>query len=444
MSGFEDDAAPETEGRAVPSGGLTRMARYGVLGAGLIADTLKARAEALAEGRASDWSDIAFTPNSARRLTDELARLRGAALKAGQLISMDAGAMLPAEFADAAARLRAAAEPMPPRQLRQVLDARWGTGWLRRFKRFQARPAAAASIGQVHKAETKDGRTLAIKVLYPGVRRSIDSDIDALAALIAVSGLVPRGMDLKPLLAEAKTQLHRETDYGLEARNLNAYAHAVAGDDRFVTPALAEDWCADGVLAMDWLAGGSIETAADQPRAERERVFDALVDLTLDELFDLGVMQTDPNFANFLYAGPNKPIGLIDFGAVQAIPADISRRYRAVLTAALHGARADLTDALKQLGVIAETTPDPHAQAVTDMAERAMAAIRAGEAFDFTDAGLMTQTRDQGETLRKAGFNHAPPPALIFIQRKLGGLYLMGARLGIAKDLRPVLDARLA
>ena len=419
------------------------MARYGALGAGLIGDTLKARADALAEGRSSDWSDLVFTPGSVGRFTDELARLRGAALKAGQLISMDAGAMLPPEFAEAAARLRAAAEPMPPRQLRQVLDARWGAGWLRRFKRFEVRPVAAASIGQVHKAETKDGRTLAIKVLYPGVRRSIDSDIEALGALIAVSGLIPRGMDLKPLLAEAKAQLHRETDYEQEAGNLTAYAQAVSGDGRFVLPQLAEEWCADGILAMDWLDGRAVETAADQSGPERERVFDALLDLTLDELFDLGLMQTDPNFANFLYAGPDRPIGLIDFGAVQTIPQDMSQRYKAVLRAALHGERGDLTKALETLGVVGAQTPADHADTVTDMAERSMAAIRAGEPFDFTDTRLIHETREQGEALRKAGFNHAPPPELIFIQRKLGGLYLLGARLGIARDVRPVLEARL-
>ena len=420
------------------------MARYGALGAGLVGETLKARADALANGGSTDWSDLVFSAGSARRFTDELARLRGAALKAGQLISMEAGAVLPAEFADAAARLRAAADPMPARQLRRVLDARWGAGWLRRFKRFEVRPVAAASIGQVHRAETREGRTLAIKVLYPGVRDSIDSDIDALGAFIALSGLVPKGMHLKPLLAEAKAQLHRETDYRLEADNLTAYAKAVAGDDRFITPGLAEDWCADGVLAMDWLEGRPIERAADESPAERERVFDALLALTLGELFELGLMQTDPNFANFLYAGANTPIGLIDFGAVQPVSETISERYRAVMAAALNGERADLTAALLALGVIGEETPADHAEAVTDMAEQTMVPIRRGEVFDFTDPSLVTDTQARGEALRKSGFNHAPPPELIFIQRKLGGLYLLGAKLGVSKNLRPALEAWLS
>lgn len=430
--------------RALPAGKAARMLRYGALGAGLAKDALNARSAALAAGGSTDWSDLIFSPDAARRFTDELAHLRGAALKAGQLVSMDASGILPPEFTAAAERLRAAAEPMPPRQLRRVLDARWGAGWLQRFKHFQVRPVAAASIGQVHKAVTKDGRTLAVKVLYPGVRDSIDSDIDALGAFIAISGLVPKGMDLKPLLTEAKHQLHRETDYQLEAENLRAYATALGENARFSTPAIAQDWCADGVLAMSWLEGRAIEAAAEQPAAERERVFDALLDLTLDELFTLGLMQTDPNFANFLYAGPDAPIGLIDFGAVQAIPADISERYRAVLAAALDGERRDLTCALIGLGVMADQTPAHHGDALINMTQRAMAAIRAGEAFDFTDTALMQDIRAAGDGLRKAGFNHAPPPELIFIQRKLGGLYLLGAKLGVRKDLRPALASRLA
>jgi predicted unusual protein kinase regulating ubiquinone biosynthesis (AarF/ABC1/UbiB family) len=420
------------------------MARYGALGAGLISDALKARADALADGGSTNWSDLAFNPVAVKRFTNELARLRGAALKAGQLISMDTSGMLPPELAEAATRLRAAADPMPARQLRRVLDERWGGDWLRRFKRFEVRPVAAASIGQVHKAETKDGRTLAIKVLYPGVRQSIDSDLDALGALLAVSGLVPRGMDLKPLLNEAKRQLHRETNYALEADNLHAYCKALRGDERFRTPAVADDWCADGILAMEWLDGRDIETVAQAPAAERERVFDLMLELTVRELFELGLMQTDPNFANFLYAGPDAPIGLIDFGAVQSVAPEISDRYRSVLRAALEGERSDLTEALRTLGVIATDTPDPHAEAVTDMAERSMAPIRAGAAFDFTDTKLLADTQASGESLRQAGFNHAPPPDLIFIQRKIGGLYLLGARLGMSRNLRPALNRYLA
>lgn len=440
---MSQNPADDDAGRAVPATGLARLARYGALGAGLAAEALNARADALAQGSSTRWSDLAFTPGAVNRFVDELSRLRGAALKAGQLISMDASGLLPPHFTEAATRLRAAADPMPARQLRSVLDDRWGQGWLRRLQRFQVRPIAAASIGQVHKAETRDGRSLAIKVLYPGVRQSIDSDIDALGAFITLSGLVPKGLDLKPLLAEAKQQLHRETDYAREAANLSAYAAAVGPDPRFALPGLAQEWCADGVLAMDWLDGRPIEMASDQSPAEREHVFDAILDLTLEELFTHRLMQTDPNFANILYAGPGRPIGLIDFGAVQAISAPLAERYRSVLRAALEGERSDLKAALERLGVIGETTLESHADAVTGMAERSMAPIRNGTEFDFTDTRLLTDMQAAGETLRQSGFNHAPPPELIFIQRKLGGLYLLGARLGVKRPLRAALERHL-
>lgn len=332
---------------------------------------------------------------------------------------------------------------MTPRQLRRVLDRRWGPGWIKHFAQFQVRPVAAASIGQVHRARTKDGRNLAIKVLYPGVRQSIDSDIDALGAFISLSGLIPKGMNVRPLLTEAKAQLHRETDYQREAENLRAYAKAVGADTRFITPLIDEDLSGDGVLAMSWLDGRAIERAADETPAERERVFKALLDLTLDELFSLGLMQTDPNFANFLYAGPDAPIGLIDFGAVQPISTDVSARYRSVLAAALDGDDADMRTALKALGVLGEDTPDAHAATLVDLTRQSMAPIRDGAAFDFTDTELFNRMQDGAQSLRRAGFNHAPPPELIFIQRKLGGLYLLGAKLSIRRDLRAALAARL-
>ncbi|NKX42483.1 AarF/ABC1/UbiB kinase family protein, partial [Rhodobacteraceae bacterium R_SAG2] len=103
--------------------------------------------------------------------------MRGAAMKLGQLLSMDAGDILPQEFAVILSRLRAEADFMPPRQLKQVLDQNWGEGWQKQFRRFDVRPIAAASIGQVHRAILPDGRDVAVKVQYPGIAQSIDSDL---------------------------------------------------------------------------------------------------------------------------------------------------------------------------------------------------------------------------------------------------------------------------
>ena len=164
--------------------------------------------------------DLVLTPGNVGRLADRLSHLRGAAMKLGQMISMDAGDLLPPELAAILAQLRSQAHRMPPEQLSRVLDSEWGPDWRRRFSRFNATPIAAASIGQVHRATLPDGRELAIKVQYPGVRESIDSDVDNVATLLRVSGVLPRELDLAPLLTEAKRQLHEEADYEREAAQM--------------------------------------------------------------------------------------------------------------------------------------------------------------------------------------------------------------------------------
>jgi Predicted unusual protein kinase len=211
---------------------------------------LGAAREAVA-GRRPRLADLLLTPANAARFARELSHLRGAAMKMGQLLSMDAGEMLPPEIAEAFAHLRADAQHMPPKQLRAALDRRWGRGWLDRFERFDPRPMAAASIGQVHRATTKDGRDLAIKIQYPGVRESIDSDVANMATLIRMAGAPPEGLDMGPLLDEARRQLRDEADYAREGAYLDRYGALLADDPEFVVPRRHADFTTEDVLAMD-------------------------------------------------------------------------------------------------------------------------------------------------------------------------------------------------
>ncbi|MEL7488035.1 MAG: AarF/UbiB family protein, partial [Pseudomonadota bacterium] len=185
----------DLKGAAVPRRRLSRAARFGGLAAGVAGDVALRGAGRALRGERPDLGSLLLTPANAARIADELAKLRGAAMKIGQLVSMDAGDLLPPEFAEIMARLRATAAPMPGRQLKSVLTENWGRDWLRRFDAFDVRPLAAASIGQVHRARTNDGRDLAIKIQYPGVRASIDSDVDNVATLINLSGLLPKDTD---------------------------------------------------------------------------------------------------------------------------------------------------------------------------------------------------------------------------------------------------------
>jgi Predicted unusual protein kinase len=182
----------EARATAVPDGRLSRLARLRSLATGVAGGMLAEGARQLAAGKRPKVSELVLTPANARRVADQLAQLRGAAMKVGQLMSMDAGNLLPPELAEILARLREDARTMPMSQVVQVLETHWGKGWEQGFERFSFTPCAAASIGQVHRARTRDGQELAIKLQYPGVRRSIDSDVDNVATLLRVSGLLPR------------------------------------------------------------------------------------------------------------------------------------------------------------------------------------------------------------------------------------------------------------
>ena len=185
---------------AVPSGRGSRLARLGWMATGIAGSMMAEGARQLAQGNRPKMSDLLLTPANARRVADQLAKLRGAAMKVGQLVSMETGDLLPPALAEILARLRSDARAMPKAQVASVLETNWGKGWEKQFKHFSYTPLAAASIGQVHRAQTRDGRDLAIKIQYPGVRESIDSDVDNVAGLLRLSGLLPRDMDIKPLL----------------------------------------------------------------------------------------------------------------------------------------------------------------------------------------------------------------------------------------------------
>ena len=193
----------------IPSGRAERLAKIGWL-AGRMA--LGAATESVRRiGSTSQSSGhVLLNGANALRLADSLSNMRGAAMKLGQLLSLEADDMLPPEAACALATLRDAGDAMPAAQLRRVLIEQWGDRWERRFRHFDFEPIAAASVGQVHTGVSSDGRELALKIQYPGVARSIDSDVDNLATALRMSRILPGEIDFEPLIVEAKRQLRDE------------------------------------------------------------------------------------------------------------------------------------------------------------------------------------------------------------------------------------------
>ncbi|MEM0950257.1 MAG: AarF/ABC1/UbiB kinase family protein [Pseudomonadota bacterium] len=441
---MNDQSQDPNTGRAVPSGRLTRLARLGGMASGIAGSMALEGARQFGRGARPEARDLLLTPANVTRLTEELARMRGAAMKLGQLVSMDAGDVLPPELATIMARLREAAEPMPPRQLRRVLDAAWGTNWLPSFAHFDPRPIAAASIGQVHRAKTRDGHDLAIKVQYPGVAASIDSDVANLGVLIRMSGLLPKGLALAPLLEEVRRQLHEEADYRREAEMLSRFGAFVAGDPNYHVPRPFPKLSTDTVLAMEYVPGLPIEDAATLPQARRNQIMTKLADLFLREVFQYGLIQSDPNFANYRFDPETDKLVLLDFGAARTVPGDIAQGYRTLLVSGLSGNKAGMEGAAIALGFFAEDTMTRHKRIVLDMVRTVFDALTIGASFDFGDTALTDRLRAQGMVLAaERDFVHVPPVDTLFLQRKVGGLFLLGARLRAHVPISDLLERHL-
>lgn len=430
---------PETfpRPRAVPSGRLSRFGHFGRLAAGVAGGMMAEGARRIADGERPRMRDMLLTPGNIGKVADRLSHLRGAAMKLGQMISMDAGDILPAELTKVMARLRDNAHHMPPQQLQQVLATQWGKDWRTRFRRFEPRPIAAASIGQVHRATTRDGLDLAIKVQYPGIRESIDADIDNVATLLRMSGLLPRELDIAPLLAEAKRQLAEEADYLREGEQMMLFNRLLADDPMMVVPVLNREFTTDRVLAMSFLDGQPIETLASAPQPVRDAAMANLISLVLRELFEFGVMQTDPNFANYRFQPETGRLVLLDFGATRAVAVETATAYRLLLEAGLAEDRAAVRDAAVTAGFVGPTVFDRQGERLNQMIDIILAELHRPGPFDFGDRRFVGALKDHGMAVAADKQNwHVPSADILFVQRKISGTALLAARLGARVDVR--------
>ncbi|MEC6830912.1 AarF/ABC1/UbiB kinase family protein [Photobacterium toruni] len=414
----------------VPSSRLSRLAKLGSLATKVASGMVAEGAKQLATGHRPKVSDLILTPTNIKRVADQLAELRGAAMKVGQLLSMDSGDILPPQLTELLSRLQANAKPMPISQLNHSLEQQWGSDWQQQFSQFSFYPIAAASIGQVHKATTQDGRLLALKIQYPGINKSIDSDVNNVATLLNISGLVPKQVDVSELLSEAKKQLHAEADYLLEAQYVKKYQQLLATDSRYVLPNIAEDLTTEHILAMTFVGGVDVDQLVDQPQTVRNHVIELAFSLLFREIFEFRLVQTDPNFANYRYDIEAKKLVLLDFGATREYSEVIAEGYRQLMAGAIVDDQSQMLAALKQIGFFSQPIEPQAQQALLALYVQACEPLKYQGEYDFGQSTMVRRIRDAGSQLSmKQGYWHTPPVDAIFLHRKLGGLYLLAAKL---------------
>jgi hypothetical protein len=200
----------------------------------------------------------------------------------------------------------------------------------------------------------------------------------------------------------------------------------------------------ENILAMTFMDGESVESLVHAGQKVRNRVIGLLLELLFRELFEFRLIQTDPNFANFLYNAESQQLVLLDYGATRVYPAVVTGAYRRLLGAGMRGDRSAMSAALQSIGYFRNDIPDSHRHAVITLFHEAMEPARLNGCYDFGGSDLGSRLYDSGLSLSlKQGYWHTPPADALFLHRKLGGLYLLAARLSARVDERSILERHL-
>src|SRR6202041_2579107 len=304
----------------LPHHAVTRTAKLATLPVGFAGRAALGLGKRLG-GRSAELVAQELQQRTAEQIFRVLGELKGGALKLGQALSIFEAA-LPPEIAEpyraTLTKLQESAPPLPASTVHRVLAADLGLDWQAEFASFDDTPAAAASIGQVHRAVWKDGRQVAVKIQYPGAGKALINDFTQLAGVGRLFGLMMPGLDVKPLLDELRDRVAEELDYHLEAAAQRAFADAYAGDpDIYVPPVVMET---DHVLVTEWMDGTPLsKIISDGSKIERDRAGILLTRFLFSGPARAGLLHADPHPGNFRLLADGR-LGVLDFGAVDRLP----------------------------------------------------------------------------------------------------------------------------
>jgi predicted unusual protein kinase regulating ubiquinone biosynthesis (AarF/ABC1/UbiB family) len=304
----------------LPRRAVTRTAKLATLPIGFAGRTALGFGKRVG-GRPAEIVATEIQQRTAEQIFKVLGELKGGAMKFGQALSIFEAA-LPPEIAGpyraTLTRLQEAAPPLPARAVHQVLVSEFGPDWRENFTCFDDKPAAAASIGQVHRAEWKDGREVAVKIQYPGAGRALISDFTQLSRAARLFGVLMPGLDVKPLITELRDRVAEELDYNLEGQSQQAFAIAYDGDPDICVPRVVTN--SDHVLITEWLDGTPLsQVIKDGSQDDRNRAGILLTRFLFSGPARAGLLHADPHPGNFRLMADGR-LGVLDFGAVDRLP----------------------------------------------------------------------------------------------------------------------------
>lgn len=395
-------------------------------------------------GEARQTSREALMRDIGREVAATLGEMKGAVMKVGQIASQMKD-VLPREIADQLAVLQNASAPMPFHVIRRQLEKELDGPVSQHFASFDETPFAAASIGQVHRATTHDGDTVVVKVQYPAVRTSIDSDMKHLKRILRLGSLLrvdDRALDA--VFREIRAQLDEELDYRIEAENLRLFRDFHASDADVVIPHVYAELSGTTVLTLSQEDGVPLESVNDDngfPQALRDHFGERLFDLFGRQIFQLHAVHCDPHPGNFAFR-PDGTIVMYDFGAVKRLPEEDVTLMAELVRSALAEDWHALDQTLVSLGARRQREPVPERlyrhwvplllQGISD------------QRFDFSAAHLHQDVVQQArKTPLDEILKFQPSSRTLLVQRVVAGHYWTMKSLGVRAAFRPRLEGLL-
>ncbi|KAG6611955.1 Atypical/ABC1/ABC1-A protein kinase [Phytophthora cinnamomi] len=383
------------EEKHVPSSPLSRILGFGGLAARLAVGTA---AEIVRSGGKNGTYNALVSDSNAEKLAETLCTMRGAALKLGQMLSIQDEAMIPSKL--------------------------------------------AVALDRVHRATLLNGERVAIKIQYPGVAESIGSDLSNLKRLVTYTNILPRGLYIDEIIRVGKEELTAECDYLTEAENQERFRELIEQSgmgEKYVVPRVYRELSTSRILTTQLISGVAVDKAVHLSQDVRNSIARRILELTIHELFNWRFMQTDPNWSNFMYNASTDTIGLVDFGAAREYPKSFVDDYFNIVWSAANEDEKTLVDySIKMHFLTGDESPAmmrAHVAAGMVVGEP----FRSHEPFDFQKSKLTTRLGQHTEVFMHGRLT--PPPQEVYsLHRKLAGAFLMCIKLRAVVPCRDVLE----